>query len=85
MIKKYRKPNTFEIILLVIGLLILVTGLILIRKAIVSGPESIEILQTMFLWLILVGIIILVAVNENIKEEIKDLLKEMHKKKSQKR
>jgi hypothetical protein len=74
-IKLLRKPNTFEAILLIIGLLVLISGFYLITTAVKSGSTSgLMVVQTIFLWLILVALIILVAVSENIKEEMKEIL-----------
>ena len=67
-----RKPNAFETILLVIGIALIIIGYIVIhRMAVVEGFLSWELLQTTFLWLLMILLVILAAVNENMKEELK--------------
>ena len=67
-----RKPNAFEVILLVIGIALIILGYIAIhRLAAVDGLISWNFLQTTFLWLLMVLMVILAAVNENMKEELK--------------
>ena len=69
---KVRKTSSFEKMLLIVGLLILVIGYMLIGKAyIVEGSQlSWGFLQTIFLWLLMVIFIILLAIGEDIKEGI---------------
>ena len=69
---KIRKTSSFEKMLLIVGLLILVIGYMLIGKAyIVEGSQlSWGFLQTIFLWLLMVIFIILLAIGEDIKEGI---------------
>ncbi len=67
-----RKPNVFEMILLGIGIALIVLGYIAIhRMVIVEGALSWGLLQTTFLWLLMIFFVVLVAVNENMKEELK--------------
>jgi len=68
---RVRTPNLFEKILLVIGVLIVFLGYSFIYR--VFQAESFlswGAVQTLFQWLILIGVIILVAVCENMKEEL---------------
>jgi len=69
---RVRTPNIFETILLIIGVLIILLGYAFIYRVFqfdtfLSWPA----VQTIFLWLILIGVIILVAVSENTKEELR--------------
>ncbi len=72
MAMKIRKTSSFEKMLLIVGLLILVIGYMLISKAyLVEGSQlSWGFLQTIFLWLLMVIFIILLAIGEDIKEGI---------------
>ncbi len=72
MAMKIRKTSSFEKMLLIVGLLILVIGYMLISKAyVVEGSQlSWGFLQTIFLWLLMVIFIILLAIGEDIKEGI---------------
>ena len=65
-----RKLNAFEKILLIIGILVIIIGYFFVHTLIASQGLSWEALQTTFLWLILVVMIISSAVNENMKEEL---------------
>ncbi|HJN56804.1 MAG: hypothetical protein QF436_03790 [Candidatus Woesearchaeota archaeon] len=88
---KVRKTSSFEKMLLIVGMLLLVIGYMLINKVyIVEGSQlSWGFLQTIFLWLLMVIFIILLAIGEDIKEgillqqldEIKSLKEYMIKKK----
>jgi len=69
---KVRKTSSFEKMLLIVGLLILIIGYILINKtyALEGSQLSWGFLQTIFLWLLMVIFIILLAIGEDIKEGI---------------
>ena len=68
----YRKPNAFEKVLLFIGIVVIVVGYILIHSlAVRVGFFSGEVIQSLFLWVILITLIIMTAVSENMKEELK--------------
>ena len=69
---KIRKTSSFEKMLLIVGLLILIIGYMLISKTyVVEGSQlSYGFLQTIFLWLLMVIFIILLAIGEDIKEGI---------------
>jgi len=69
-----RKPNTFEKTLLVIGVAVLMVGYGLIHRQVVIEGFTIGVIQTIFLWFILVALIIITAANENIKEELRDVI-----------
>ena len=72
----FRKPNLFEKVLLGIGISIIVIGYTLIQKlALRDGFYSWNVVNALFLWLILIVLIILAAVNENTKEELKIVIK----------
>ncbi|MBU0629066.1 MAG: hypothetical protein KKC75_07800 [Nanoarchaeota archaeon] len=67
-----RKPNVFEMILLVIGIALIIIGYAAIHRLVaVDGAISWAFLQTTFLWLLMILMVILTAVNENMKEELK--------------
>lgn len=67
-----RKTSSFEKMLLIVGLLVLVIGYTMISKTYAAeGPGlSWGFLQTIFLWLLIVIFIILLAIGEDIKEGI---------------
>ena len=67
-----RKTSSFEKMLFIVGLLILVIGYMLISKTyIVEGNQlSWGFLQAIFLWLLMVIFIIVLAIGEDIKEGI---------------
>jgi Na+/melibiose symporter-like transporter len=67
-----RKTSSFEKMLLIVGLLVLIIGYMLISKtyAVEGNKLSWEFLQTIFLWLVMVIFIILLAIGEDIKEGI---------------
>lgn len=69
---KVRKTSSFEKMLLIVGLLILIIGYTLISKtyAVEGNQLSWGFLQTIFLWLLMVIFIILLAIGEDIKEGI---------------
>lgn len=69
---KIRKTSSFEKMLLIVGLLILVIGYMLISKTYAIEGEELSwgFLQTIFLWLVMVIFIILLAISEDIKESI---------------
>ena len=66
-----RKINLFERILLVIGILVIIIGYLFVYGFVAKEGLSWAALQTTFLWLLLIVMIILAAVNENMKEELK--------------
>tara|TARA_Y100000310_G_scaffold326003_1_gene390314 strand:+ start:719 stop:991 length:273 start_codon:yes stop_codon:yes gene_type:complete len=66
-----RKINLFEKVLLCIGILVILIGYLFVYGMVAKEGLSWNALQTTFLWLILIVMIILAAVNENMKEELK--------------
>jgi Na+/melibiose symporter-like transporter len=88
---KVRKTSSFEKMLLIVGLLVLVIGYMLISKTYDAEGNVLSwgFLQTTFLWLLMVIFIIMLAIGEDIKEgiliqqldEIKKLKESMMKKK----
>jgi magnesium-transporting ATPase (P-type) len=71
MIYYNRKLNLFEKILLTIGMFVIVIGYFFVHGLVIKQGMSWDALQATFLWLILVVMIIVAAVNENMKEELK--------------
>lgn len=69
-----RKLNVFEKILFGVGILIILIGYFFVHGLIAREGLSWAALQTTFLWLILVVMIIDSAVNENMKEELKTVI-----------
>jgi len=66
-----RKPNMFESILLIIGVVLIALGYVVIyRMYLTEGFLSWELLQTLFLWILMILFVIFAAVNENMKEEL---------------
>ncbi|MEK6867307.1 MAG: hypothetical protein AABX98_00650 [Nanoarchaeota archaeon] len=73
----YRKLNLFEIGLFFAGLAVMLVGFFLLRKQyFTDGYFSWELLQGIFLWLILIVIVIIAAILENVKEELAVVIKE---------
>jgi len=70
--KKVRRTSSFEKMLLIVGLLVLVLGYMLINKVYVAEGSKLTwgFLQTIFLWLLMVIFIIMLAIGEDIKEGI---------------
>ncbi len=72
---RVRTPNIFERILLIIGVVIILLGYSFIYKVFQFEPVlTWQSVQTIFMWLILIGVIIMVAVSENMKEELRIVL-----------
>ncbi len=67
-----RKTSSFEKMLLIVGLLVLVIGYMLINKTYIAEGSALSwgLLQTIFLWMLMVIFIILLAIGEDIKEGI---------------
>jgi len=75
MAKLVRNPNLFEKVLLIVGIALIVVGYISIHRMVVSDRAfSWDFLQTTFMWLIMILLIILAAVNENMKEELRTVI-----------
>jgi hypothetical protein len=67
-----RRPNFFEKILLLVGVILIIVGYGLMHNRIVAdGVLTWQAIQAVFTWLVLVVLVILLAVNENMKEELK--------------
>ena len=74
-----RKTNAFEKILLAIGITLIIIGYAAIHRLFaVERVFSWELLQTTFLWLMMILLLILAAVNENMKEELKIIILQQH-------
>lgn len=74
-----RKPNLFEYILLAMGLLITAVGYFFIYNVVnATGITSYESAVSVLLWLMVVLLVILTAVNENSKEELKIMIMQQH-------
>ncbi len=73
---KVRILNTFEKLLLGVGLVIIIIGFGLIQSQYTVANEGItwDFLQTIFLWLLVVMFVIFLAVQENLKEELKEII-----------
>ncbi|MBW2989410.1 hypothetical protein KY358_03770 [Candidatus Woesearchaeota archaeon] len=70
-----RKPNPFEMILLGIGIALIVIGYISIHRMILIEKNlSWDLIQAVFLWLLMILMVISAAVNENMKEELKVMI-----------
>tara|TARA_Y100000310_G_C20645040_1_gene796063 strand:- start:1685 stop:1963 length:279 start_codon:yes stop_codon:yes gene_type:complete len=79
---KLRKTSAFEKMLLVVGLLVLIIGYTLISRTYAAEGNQLSwgLLQTTFLWLLMVIFIIMLAIGEDIKEGI--LIEQLEKIKS---
>lgn len=74
---KYRKSNFFERVLLVVGLVVIIVGFIFINKVFMSDANlGWDMLQAIFLWLMLIVLIVLLATEEDVKEELAIIIKE---------
>ncbi len=69
--KHKRNINLFEKLLFIVGVLVIVVGYFLIYGLVASHGLSWDALKTIFLWILLIVVIIIAAVNENMKEELK--------------
>ena len=70
-----RKPNVFEKLLLVVGIIAVIVGYGLILKLVlVENILSYDVIIAIFLWLIIILLIVLAAVAENVKEELRYLI-----------
>ncbi|MBU89953.1 hypothetical protein CMO94_00295 [Candidatus Woesearchaeota archaeon] len=69
---KLRKTSSFEKMLLVVGLLVLIIGYTLISRTYAAEGNQLSwgLLQTTFLWLLMVIFIIMLVIGEDIKEGI---------------
>lgn len=74
----FRNPNLFEKILLVFGVFVIIISYVALHRMVVSGADSVDALQVIFLWLILLVMIIMTSVNENMKEELKIVIRNQH-------
>lgn len=73
----FRRVTLFEKLLLVIGFAVTLVGFYFLNKLYARDAGiSWALIQSMFLWLILLFIIILTDSNESIKEELSIILKE---------
>jgi hypothetical protein len=75
---KHRNPNLFEKIVLIIGVLIVIIGYSFVHRMYVlqNYVLSWDLLQAMFLWLLLAIMMIMLAVIENVKEELRVVIEE---------
>ena len=72
-----RKLNFFEIAVFFAGLATIIVGsLLLFRQYRLDGHVSTALLQSTFLWLLLIIAIILASLLENVKEELAIIIKE---------
>jgi uncharacterized membrane protein len=72
-----KRVNTFEKILFLVGLMATFMGFYLINKVYKTDPYlNWALLQSIFLWLMLLFLIILTDSNESVKEELKEVIKE---------
>jgi len=75
---KFRKSTFFEKINLVVGFGVTIIGFYIIRKVyFVDGVLDWEMLQTIFIWLILIISVINIAIGEDIKEELALIMREL--------
>jgi uncharacterized membrane protein len=75
--KLSRRINLFEVVLLVVGISVIFVGGFAIQKQfMLDGYLSWNLLQGIFLWLILLVLLILAAIMENVKEELCIIIRE---------
>ena len=70
MTKMNRMPNFFEKIVLIVGVSMLIFGYLVINRQIEANGFGFQAVQTVFLWLIVIVMLIILAANENMKEEL---------------
>jgi hypothetical protein len=73
-----RRPNIFEKILLLVGVLIVIIGYSFVHRMYLLTGQVLtwDLLQAMFLWLLLAVMLIMLAVTENVKEELRILIEQ---------
>lgn len=71
---KFRNPNFFETIVLIVGLVMIIFGYTFIYQQILITGLTWNAIQAIFLWLMLLGLLIVMSVNENVKEELKEVV-----------
>ncbi len=69
-----RKTSLFEKILIIICVLVIIIGYFFVYGMVAKKGLSWDALQTTFLWLILIIMLILAIINENMKEELKIII-----------
>lgn len=76
-VSRFRKPNFFERVLLVLGIIVVIVGYFLIQKmvSVGGGLLSWDSVQSLFLWLMVILLVIILAANESLKEELKTIQK----------
>ncbi|MBW2987834.1 hypothetical protein KY336_04760 [Candidatus Woesearchaeota archaeon] len=76
-VSRFRKPNFFERVLLVLGIIVVIVGYFLIQKmvSVGGGLLSWDSVQSLFLWLMVILLVIVLAANEALKEELKTVQK----------
>ncbi|MBN2567056.1 hypothetical protein JXB02_03170 [Candidatus Woesearchaeota archaeon] len=73
----FRKANVFELILLIVGVGIGILGFNLINGLYAEDQAMTwNLLQTVFLWLVLIVMVILAATMEDVKEELAIVIRE---------
>jgi len=74
-----RKPNIFENILLFLGIFGMGVGYYFVHTVVVGyGLYSFEAVVCLLIWIGLIILVILTAVNENSKEELKIIIRQQH-------
>lgn len=66
-----RKINFFEKVLVLAGFMVILIGYVLIQGPVLAEGITLSSLQVIFLWLILIILIVIAAIDENMKEELK--------------
>lgn len=76
MVNKYiRTPTIFEKLLLVVGVVVVIVGYGMIHKlALIDSSLSWNMILSIFLWMLIILLIVMVAVTENVKEETRAIL-----------
>lgn len=72
LIQLARKPSYLEKLIVFIGIFVLIFGYILMQKMLVAQGYllSWDLIQAVFLWLLIVIFLVVLAMAENIKEEM---------------
>jgi len=71
-----RKISVFELLLLVIGVTVIISGSIAFNILIASGYGVYELVSFVALWLVVVFLVVICAISENSREDLGIIVKE---------
>ena len=75
---RVRKSNFFEVVLLFVGVGVIILGFHFINQVYMTeGVLNWQMIQSVFLWLILIVMVVLLATEEDVKEELGIIMREV--------